>query len=66
MSIHLNKINLEELSSPGKNGRMKGCCSIVPIRSYSVTSNDKLHNDGYIKEGLTQYTLEELAIIKNQ
>ena len=46
-----NKLNINELNSPGKNGRMKGCCSFVPIR------DDK---------GIVSYSKEELAFFELQ
>ena len=47
----INKLNINELNSPGKNGRMKGCCSFVPIR------DDK---------GIVSYSKEELAFFELQ
>ena len=46
-----NKLNIQELTVPGKNGRMKGCCSLVPIRD---------------SNGLVKYTDEELNYFKEQ
>ena len=46
-----NKLNVQELTVPGKNGRMKGCCSLVPIRD---------------SNGLVKYTDEELNYFKEQ
>jgi hypothetical protein len=46
-----DKLNVEELYKPGKNGRMKGCYSLVPIR------NDK---------GISDYSPEEIKLLESQ
>ena len=46
-----NKIDINNLTSSGKNGRMKGCCSLVPIRD---------------DNGLVSYSKEELVFFENQ
>ncbi|MAI03541.1 MAG: hypothetical protein CMQ75_03315 [Gammaproteobacteria bacterium] len=51
------KLNIKELEKPGKNGRMKGCCSLVPIRLSSWTREE---------EGLADYSPSELEFFKNQ
>jgi len=61
-----NKIDLNELNSPGKNGRMKGCCSIVPIRLDTVTAKNKMYDENDIRAGIDNYTSEELKILENQ
>lgn len=45
------KLNVSRLATPGANRRMKGCCSLVPIR-----------DDSNLKE----YTQEELKYFQNQ
>ena len=46
-----DKLNVKELYKPGKNGRMKGCYSLVPIR------NDK---------GISDYSPEEIKLLESQ
>ena len=46
-----NKLSIDRLTTPGKNDRMKGCCSFVPIR-----------DDG----GIVSYSEEEIKFFETQ